>query len=137
MKIKSINLPKPQRFPCSKRDAKAVFGDLSNINCDFGRPMLHIPRYKHTSFSGLPLARASLSRQFDVCRVCLFAVRRSEYPEEAAQLFPTAVLPKVRAWLDKQITKPATTVLRSEELFVLWSNREHRFQLESFMDCFN
>ncbi len=59
MKIKKINLPKVELFPCRLRAVKEIFGHMEHLEFNFARSYLHIPRYVHLKLIGLPIAHAS------------------------------------------------------------------------------
>ncbi len=70
---------------------------------------------------------ASLSVSRDRTAILqLFPVRVRDYPPEAAEEFETRVLPGVRAWLGKQLSKPETAVLGCELMIVEWAADQHR-----------
>jgi hypothetical protein len=62
--------------------------------------MKHRPKIR-----GTVVAEATYSPQREAW-VCIYVVRRAEYPAEAREDFVGRVLPHMRGWLEEQMAKP-------------------------------
>ena len=129
MNIESINLPKIERFPCSKSDAKSLFGHIESLRFTFGRSHLHIPRYIDLKLSGLPVAHASYSTDSSAGYVHVFPVRREAYSDDAASAFTKEILPRIREWIESQYAALETAPVERDELFVTWLGDKHEIRI--------
>lgn len=129
MDIESINLPKVERFPCSKSDAKKFFGHIKSLRFKFGRSHLHTPRYADLKLSGLPLAHASYSTSFSTGHVHVFPVRRESYSDDATTAFTNEILPQIRDWIESQYAALETAPAERDELFVTWLGNKHEIRI--------
>jgi hypothetical protein len=59
--------------------------------------------------------------------VCIYVVRKTEYPAEAQDDFRARAFPRLHRWLEQQIAKPDTAVLGCEEIIVEWDGSIHEF----------
>ena len=129
MDIESINLPKVERFPCSKSDAKKFFGHIESLQFKFGRSDLHTPHYAHLKLTGLPVAHASYFTSSSAGHVHVFPVRRESYPDHAATAFTSEILLQILAWIESQYAALETAPTERDELFVTWLGNKHEIQI--------
>jgi hypothetical protein len=126
-------LPRSQRFACSKRDIKLVFPDdvIGWVSIGFiGSFKLYPHLFPRPKFVGPVIARLSAPHRSDGSEpiLCLFPVRVDQYPQGAVDEFKSEIMPKMKRWLDRELTKPETSVLgNSEFLLVEWTGSQHRF----------
>ncbi len=129
MDITSINLPKVERFPCSKSNTKKFFGHIANLQVTFGRSHLHTPRYADLKLTGLPVAHASYLTSCSAGHVHVFPVRRESYCDDAATIFTNEILPRIRDWLESQYAALETAPTERDELFVTWLGNKHEMRI--------
>ncbi len=113
-------LPKTQRFACSKRDIKAVFGhnQLDSVSTGVSRLKLAGPVVAVIDGANQWSDRPSM-------RLC--PVRIDQYPESAADEFKSVILPKMKDWLDQELAKPATRIFGHFECLVVeWNGSQHK-----------
>ena len=129
MAVKSIGLPRTQRFAASAATLGRLFGDVEP--CSMYRGALSKAFHfdsrcaRKPKISGPVVASLSVSRSRQAI-LQLYPVPTAGYSAEAAEDFATVTLPTMRAWLDGQIAKTETAVLGCDELVVEWSGGEHR-----------
>jgi hypothetical protein len=59
--------------------------------------------------------------------LCLFPVRVDQYPQSAAGEFKSEILPKMKEWLDRELTRSETAVVGLDECFAVeWTGDQHR-----------
>lgn len=129
MEIESINLPKVERFPCSKSDAKKFFGHIESLRFEFGRSHLHTRHYAHLKLTGLPVAHASYLTSFSAGHVHVFPVRRESYSDDAATAFTNEILPQIQDWIESQYAALETAPTERDELFVTWLGNRHEIRI--------
>lgn len=129
MDIESINLPKVERFPCTKSDAKDLFGHIESLQFKFGRSYLHTPRYANLKLTGLPVAHASYSTGFSASHVHVFPIRRESYSDDAASVFTNKILPRILEWIESQYAALETAPAERDELFVTWLGKKHEIRI--------
>jgi len=129
MRISERRLPKTEGYPCTRRQVKSTFDgtdvkwiSLGSIrHFEFDKRSTHRPKIQ-----GMVVASVTYSPQREAY-VCIYVVRRAEYPAEAQDDFRTHVLPRMRQWLRRQIEKPDTAILGYEEMIVEWNETTHVF----------
>ena len=129
MKFEAINLPKSERFACSARDLKAALSDVENLGvyCGvLGKSFAFDGRSgRRPKLEGTVVASAQVSRDSEAI-LSLYAVRRADYPERAADVFRASIVPQIREWLKSRLARRETAVLGVESLLVEWTGREHK-----------
>ena len=129
MKFEAINLPKSERFACSARELKVAFSDVENLGvyCGvLGKSFTFDSRSKgRPKLEGTVVASAQVSRDLEA-NLNLYAIRREDYPERAANEFRDSIIPQIHEWLKSQLAKQGTAVLGVESLLVEWTGREHK-----------
>ena len=129
MVVKSIGLPRTQRFAASAATLNRLFGDIQP--CSIYRGALSKTFHfdsrcaRKPRLGGPVVASLSISRDRQAI-LQLYPVPITGYSAEAADDFAAVTLPAMRAWLQGQIGKEETGVLGCEELVVEWSGGEHR-----------
>jgi len=131
MKVEVAYLQKTECFSCTRREAKAAFGDLELRWIGLGYPA------RHFSFDSRTVHRPKVAEQDIVAnatyspqregRFSAYAMRKEAYPPQAREDFRDRVLPKMRRWLQAQIAKPDTAVLGYEYLIAEWDGTTHQF----------
>jgi hypothetical protein len=128
-----LKLPKSQRFACSKRDIKMTFPDnvLGWVSLGFIKSFTFDRRHSpYPKFGGPVVARLSAPHRSDgdsTPILCLFPVRVDQYPQSAAEEFKSEILPKMKEWLDCELTRPETAVVGLDECIVVeWTGDQHR-----------
>ena len=128
LKIHFTKLPKVQRFPCAKKDIKSTFanGELNWVG--FAWP------YKQFAFdsrcndrpkiSGVVIAKITVSRELETY-ACIYPILNDKYNDEAAHEFVKGILPKMRSWMQNQLSKPETQFLGYETMIVEWAEDKH------------
>jgi hypothetical protein len=135
VRISGISLPDTQRFACSRRAVKELFGeDLDWVS--FGAspyyPPGRVAPYSHRPrFTGIVVATMHLTRDQSKY-LLIYPVPRAEYPEKAIGEFTTSVLPKFREWLMAMLARPETEILGHEELTAEWVDGGHRLHQVRF-----
>ncbi len=130
-KVEVAYLQKTECYPCTKREAKAAFGDLELRWIGLGWPSRHFRFDRRTTHQPKVaekdiVADATYSPQREGWFMA-YAVRKEDYPPEAREDFRDRVMPKMRRWLQAQIAKPDTAVLSHEYLIVEWDGATHKF----------
>jgi hypothetical protein len=130
MKLETINLPKSERFACSAKELKAAFSDIENLSvyCGaLGKSFAFDSRSrKRLKLEGIVVADAQVSRELNALFI-LYAIRREDHSERAANEFCDKILPQIHEWLRLQLVKSQTAVLGVESLIIEWSGHEIRF----------
>jgi len=129
MNIETINLPKSERFPCSKRDVREALSSLDLVSVAFRHSMMKTYRYANLSFDGQGIANAGVARQRDLAWLYIFPVQKEEYPCLSAHEFKNSILPKLRAWFETEIGKQETACLATVELFIVWHKGVHSLNI--------
>jgi hypothetical protein len=129
MILKSVALPRSQRFCASKADLKRTFGDIEPVHVYMGYlfpKFIFDSRCHHRPRLDGPVV-ASLSVSRDLTAIMqVFPVRRDDYSERATDDFREDILPGLRSWLISQLQKQQTAILGCEQVVVEWTGREHR-----------
>ena len=129
MILKSIGVPRSQRFASSAARVRRAFGDFEQCSAYFGalekRFSFDSRCPKKPRLSGPVVASLSVSRDRSAI-LQLYPVPVGGYPAEAAEDFGAKVLPSLRSWLKTQLSKPETGVLGYEQMIVEWTNGQHR-----------
>lgn len=129
MKLETIKLPKSERFACSARELKAAFSGVENLGvyCGaLGKSFSFDSRSKRRpTLEGTVVASAQVSRDLEAI-LNLYAIRREDYSERAADEFRDSIIPQIREWLKSQLAKQRTAVLGVESLLVEWTGRGHK-----------
>ena len=98
MKVRTINLPKSERFACSTRELKATFSDLDDLDiyCGFlGKSFAFDSRSrKRPRLKGTIVVQAQVSRTLGVMLI-LYVLRRNEYPDAAANEFCGSIIHEI------------------------------------------
>ena len=55
----------------------------------------------------------------------VYPVRRAEYPDEASEQFVLRVIPKMRSWFDREMSK-SETQFQAKTLAVEWNGNRHK-----------
>ena len=120
-------LPSTEVYACSKKEAKAMFGEMDELVIHFGEEThfefdkgVHHP----PELVGTVLATVTVDREGEAS-LCFFPVRKSDYAEHEHLEFVENELTQVRSWLEEELALPETQVV---------SNRQ--FILESVVDGF-
>jgi hypothetical protein len=121
-----LKLPRSQRFACSKRDIKLVFPDdvlrwVSIVffnTFDFDRRLAPSPK-----FVGPVIAQLSAGTE---PTLSIFPVRIDQYPQSVAEEFKSEILPKMKVWLDGELTRSVTDIAGREGFAVEWTGGRHR-----------
>jgi hypothetical protein len=131
-----FKLPKTQRFACNKRHIKAVFSsnELGWVSIGLSKTLSLNTRIQQPKFTGpvvadITISRAAVSISLSVDRpyLCLYPVRIDLYPEEAAEEFKLAILPKMKKWLTSELVKSETRVFGHAECMVVeWTGSHHK-----------
>jgi hypothetical protein len=131
MTVQVSYLQKTECYPCTRREAKATFGDLELKWTGLGYPLrqfsfdrrsVHRPKVAE----GDVVAEATYSPQREGW-FSAYAMRRDGYPLNAREDFRERVLPEMRRWLQAQMAKPDTAVLGYEHFIVEWDGGMHNF----------
>lgn len=129
MKFEAINLPKSERFACSAKVLKAMFSDVENLGvyCGaLGKRFEFDRRSKNRpELEGTVVASAQVSRDSEAL-LMLYAIRREDYPEQAAGEFYDGILPQLHEWIKSRLSKSPTAILGVEALIVEWTGSEYR-----------
>jgi hypothetical protein len=128
MRLKSIKLPKSERFAATVAAVRAAFGDIEPLAVYFGAlgKSFHFDArtYRREVLAG-PVV-ASLEVAGDQTAVLQFyPVSASRYSDEAATDLRSTVLPRLNTWLLAELGKPATAILGSRQLVVEWKGDRH------------
>ncbi len=134
MQIKTIQLPKTQRFPCSKRDVKRSLAGLDLLTVEFRHTLMRTPRYARLSFDGHVLATAGVARRRDLAWLYVFPIPVDQYSDAAATEFEESLLPRLHTWFGSQLATCETGILGTEETFVVWGNETHHLEHVTFND---
>jgi len=126
-----IKLPKTERFVCTRRDIKAVFGTeiLRWVGTGTQKLKMYDRGYSpRPKFVGPVVASLDVSHLSDSRPILyLYAVRTDQYSNNAAGEFRSKILPEMKAWLDRELAKPETSKFGHGDDFVTeWSDSEHR-----------
>ena len=136
MTLKSISLPKSERFAASAASLRSVFGDIDQLSAYrgfLGKTFSFDSRCsKRPKLVGPVVASIQLSRS-RTALLQLFPVKVREYSEEAAAHFVGEVLADLKAWLTSQLAKPETAVLGYQQVVVEWSTAGHKFHEVRFL----
>jgi hypothetical protein len=138
----AVKLPKTQRFACSKKDIKSTFPNQEldsvsfRVHKSFSLGAGYSPRPK---LLGAVLTHLNLSRFNEIDQspslyrgphLTLYAVLTDQYPQAAAKDFKSTILPKMKEWLNHQLSKPATLKRGNSEAFLVeWAGNKHRCHL--------
>lgn len=131
MKVEVSYLQKTECFPCTRREAKATFGDLDVVSIGLGC------LWRHFRFDSRCRHRPDVAEQHIVAEAgygpdrkahfSAYVVREDAYPLQAREDFRDRVLPEMRQWLQTQIAKLDTATLNHEYLIVEWDGTTHQF----------
>ena len=113
-----LNLP-------SKEEASVIFGLTRKFEFDnrCARP---------PQISGTVVASVTCNRDKDI-RIYFYPISQTIYPEKAKSQFHNDVLPKLKKWIDHQVSKPETAVLGIEEFIIEWNGKNHLFHQIKFL----
>jgi hypothetical protein len=150
MDVSAINLPKTERFACTKRQMKLAFSEACPDAVEFGSYQRYFnasrpwdskylgqprPRYKpRVQVTGLVVAALTvrgvrhplLEGKPPRSSLRFYALPREKYPDESTLDFVEKALPEMRKWLQAQLAKPETTrVGLDEDLLVEWTGGKH------------
>lgn len=136
MKFRTINLPHSERFACSARKLKATFSDVENIGiyCGvLGKSFAFDSRSENRPrLEGTVVAQAQVDRELSTMLI-LYALRKADYPERAANEFCDSIMHEIHGWLKVQVSKPITAILGVESLLIEWTGTEHRRHVIRFL----
>lgn len=150
MDLTAINLPKNERFACTKREMKLAFSRECPDVVEFGSRQRYFnpnrpwdgkylgeprPRYKPpVQATGMVVAaltvrrirHSMLERKPPRSSLRFYALPREKYPDESSAEFVEKSLPEMRKWLQAQLGKTETMrVGLDEDLLVEWNGQEH------------
>jgi hypothetical protein len=129
MTLKSINLPKSERFAVSAAYLRGVFGDIDQLSAyrgTLGKTFAFDSRCsKRPILVGPVVASIGVSRERRAI-LQLYPVKVCQYSEEAAVQFAGEVLPALKGWLTIQLAKPELAVMGYQQVVVEWSARGHK-----------
>ena|ERR1051326_2650054 len=129
MKFRTISLPRSERFACSARKLKAAFSDVEKLGVYCGvlrKSFSFDSRSKNRpNLKGTVVASIRINRELE-CILSLYAIRREDYPDRAADEFCDSIIPRIHEWLTSQLVKPKTAILGVEYLLIEWTGREHK-----------
>ena len=144
MEISSIKPQSGERFACSERDVRIAFDSTAISRAGFGRPTRSFvtlrwnaqyspePKFKGPVVASLRMYPESELTRFRKIRqygrsgeLYLYPVRRAEYPDEASDDFKGKVMPMMRTWFDREMSKPETQ-FQAKTLVVEWIGRSHK-----------
>jgi hypothetical protein len=136
MTLKSIRLPKTERFAASPSKVKKVFGDVGPLSAYLGALgksfTLDSRCRRRPELTGLVVASLQVSRDRTAI-LQLYPLKVRAYPDEAAANFVANVLVDLRSWLAAQLAKPETAVLGYEEVVVEWFADRHKLHELRFL----
>jgi hypothetical protein len=136
MTLKSINLPKSERFAVSAAYLRRVFGDIDPLSAyrgSLGKTFTFDSRCsKRPRLVGPVVASIQVSRDRTAI-LQLYPVKVRDYSEETAVQFAEQVLPDLKGWLTTQLAKPETAVLGYQQVVVEWSAGGHKIHEVRFL----
>jgi len=136
MTLKSVNLPKSERFAASAAALRRAFGDIDQLSAyrgSLGKTFSFDSRCsKRPELVGPVVASIQVSRS-RTASLQLYPVKVREYSDAAAAHFAEKVLADLRAWLTSQLAKPETSVLGYQQVVVEWVRDGHRFHEVRFL----
>lgn len=136
MKFRTINLPNSERFACSARKLKATFSDVENLGIycgSLGKSFAFDSRSKNRPrLQGTVVAQAQVDREL-AAMLILYALRKADYPERAANEFRDSIIQEVHEWLMVQVSKPKTAILGVDSLLIEWTGSEHKRHMMRFL----
>jgi hypothetical protein len=136
MVLKTVGVPKSQRLAARRSAVRAAFRDAGPVSIwmggltkklAFDSRMFHRPR-----IHGPVVASVSVSREL-TGTLQLYPIDRAAYPNEAVLGFEDEVLPRMRQWLNRQLSKKETGVLGCEELIIEWREGKHKIHELRFL----
>lgn len=125
----SIHLPKNERFVCTKRDIKNVFGfnaldwvSLGHISTQF---KFESRCHHRPKINGHVVAELTIDRE-NKSYLCIYKIRSELYSDEVSTVFCNQILPKMREWLNKKNDRTETAIVGNyENLIVEWVDEKH------------
>jgi len=127
--IRGIRLPQTEKFPCSRRRIKELFATDELVWVSFGSPIRSFRFDKQVAHRpklvGPVVASLAMNRNLEA-HLCVYPVRRAEYPEGAEDDLNSRVLPSIRDWLRAKTSRSGTGIHGHEEIVVEWTGTEHR-----------
>jgi len=128
MEIRSIRLPKTQRFAARRRIVKSCFSEVESMQVFFGY-LLRTFRFdgsciRRPKLRGPVVASCSLSETGNVT-LQFYAVLSDAYTPTCVDEFETVVLPRLRKWVSDRSSRPPTAILGYEMVIVEWTGSEH------------
>ncbi|MEW6126849.1 MAG: hypothetical protein AB1757_07400 [Acidobacteriota bacterium] len=129
MKITQSNLPKTERYPCSRRSIKDMFDSDGVSSATFGWPSKKYTFdsrcFNQPNVTGTVIASVTFNRD-RVTSLRLFSVKREKYSEEAEKQFIEEILPRLRKWVAEQQQKSDTAIIGVEECVVELAGERYR-----------
>lgn len=128
-------LPKPQRYPCTKRDIKEIFHDVEIEFVSFVGPIsfeFDSRCYNRPQINGTVIATISINRQLEIL-IHLYPINNERYLDNSAKNFKEKVLPKMLKWIKIQKVKQETAILGCEQLIVEFDKNEHKIHKVRFL----
>jgi hypothetical protein len=124
--MRRYRLPDTQRFACSRKAVKEIFGeDLASVRFWTHKVCLDPRSSLRRAITGPVVASMTVDR-VQRASLYLYAVPRAMYPDAAVSEFSDLVLPQFRDWLTKMHARVETEILGHESLFAEWSEGGHR-----------
>jgi len=128
MKIATTGYPKSRRVAATKRELKAAFADIEQLNIYVGglSPSFSFDSRctRRPRLSGEVVASVSVARDLTAI-MQLYPVSRETYGEAAVGQFASQIVPAIRRWLLAQCSKPTTAILGCEQMIVEWTDDRH------------
>ena len=124
-----VNLPKVERYSCSKKDIQQMFQqdifDFVSLG-GLGKQFNFDSRCHHRpTIYGQIIAALTVTRQ-NGAHLCLYSIRREIYPAGVAETFKCEILPIMSSWLKKKLKRFDTEFHGHETLLVEWINKKHK-----------
>lgn len=135
MRFYHRKLPKPQSYPCTKRDIKEIFHDVEIECVSFVGPIsfkFDSRCYNRPQINGSVIATISISRQLKIL-IHLYPIDNGRYSDKSTKEFKEKVLPKMLKWIKIQKVKQETAILGYEQLIVEFDKNEHKIYKVRFL----
>lgn len=127
MRVHTRRLPATQRFLCSRRAIKELFGaELEWVSFGLIRSFRLDPRSRpRPQLEGLVVATLTVPPSKEAY-LCLYPLPLVDDTEAAVEKFNASVLPQFREWLTAILSRPATEVFDHEGIIAEWVEGEYR-----------
>jgi hypothetical protein len=129
MRIQSIKLPRSERFAASVAGIRRLFRNIDSLSIYLGvlsKTFRFDSRcYDRPKLTGVVIASLGVSREREGLFL-FYPVSKKIYSEEAAVDFENSILPQIKDWFEKQLSKPETAIHGYEQLVIEWANGKHK-----------